>query len=171
MIRTLVDDSDPILKEAIGLFDFDEPGTDPISLSRDLAETMIIQKGIGLAANQIGEKHRAFAMMGEKIVVCFNPRIVDVSEETVTLEEGCLSYPGLLVKVKRPKRIRVRYAEPSGEVVTKVFDGLTARVFQHELSHLNGKCHLNEASVIYRKQALTKWKKLKRERKKALLDL
>lgn len=168
MIRDLVDSNDPILREKLEDFDFSNPGTDPVQLSRDLAETMIIQNGLGLAANQIGERHRAFAMKAEQIIVCFNPKIVDVSEETVLLEEGCLSYPGLLVKIKRPKKIRVRYTMPNGEVDTRVFDGLTARVFQHELSHLNGVCHIDEASYIERDRAKMRWKKIQRERKRQL---
>lgn len=171
MIRDLVDSNDPILREKLEDFDFSNPGTDPVQLSRDLAETMIIQNGLGLAANQIGERHRAFAMKAEQIIVCFNPKIVDASEETVLLEEGCLSYPGLLVKIKRPKKIRVRYTMPNGEVETRVFDGLTARVFQHELDHLDGICHINRANAIHKKQALAKWKKLQRERKKELQDV
>jgi peptide deformylase len=146
-------------------FDFAEPSTDPIQLSRDLAETLILNQGLGLAAPQIGIPVRAFAMMSEKIIVCFNPRIVDKSDEVIVLEEGCLSYSELFVKVKRPRRIKVRYEEPNGETVTKTFDGITARVFQHELSHLNGICHLDEANKYHKEQALKKWKKLQKDKK------
>jgi peptide deformylase len=69
---------------------------------------MLYNDGLGLSANQIGLPYRAFAIKAEKIIVCFNPRIVDYSEETIYLEEGCLSYPNLYIKVKRPKKIKIR---------------------------------------------------------------
>lgn len=165
MIHILVDSNDKILKTVTEKFDFANPPTDPVQLSKDLAETMIINNGLGIAAPQIGMPYRVFAMMASSIIVCFNPRIIDVSTEQVLLEEGCLSYPGLLVKVKRPKKIKVRYDEPSGETVTKTWDGMTARVFQHELDHLDGICHINKANKFHKEQALKKWKKLQKEQK------
>ena len=164
MIHALIDHTDKILTDGTPKFDFAEPSTDPIQLSRDLAETLILNQGLGLAAPQIGIPVRAFAMMAQQIIVCFNPRIIDESDEVIVLEEGCLSYPELFVKVKRPRRIKVRYEEPNGETVTKTFDGITARVFQHELSHLNGICHLDEANKYHKEQALKKWKKLQKEK-------
>ena len=127
MIKDLVDSKDPILKEVTPTFDFQNPPTDPIELAHDLAQTLIQNNGIGLAAPQIGLPYRAFAMMGEKIIVCFNPKIVDTSTEQLYLEEGCLSFPEFILKVKRPKKIKVRYTEPNGNVETKIFDGMTAR--------------------------------------------
>ena len=70
--------------------------------------------------------------------VCFNPKIIHPSEKTITLEEGCLTFPGLTVKIKRPQHVRVRFTTPNGEIITKQFTGMTARIFQHELDHLNG---------------------------------
>lgn len=166
MIRELVPCTDPILKQPLEKFNFQSPPMDPIELAHDLAETMIANNGLGLSANQMGLPYRAFAMKAEKIIVCFNPIIVDTSTEMVTLEEGCLSFPLLFVKVKRPKKIKVRYTEPNGNVVTKIFDGMTARVFQHELSHLNGKSFIEEASRIHVEQAKNKMKKLQRNIKK-----
>ena len=162
MIRELVDCNDPILKEAIDAFDFNNPIVDPVELAHDLAQTMIEKEGLGLAANQIGIKARAFAMMGEQIVVCFNPRIVDFSDEQVYLEEGCLSFPNLYVKIKRPKKIKVRYTEPNGNVVTNVYDGITARVFQHELDHLNGIVHTQRSNRYHLEQARKQAKKVRK---------
>ncbi len=165
MIRELVDCNDPILKEPLEKFDFDNPPMDPIELAHDLAETMIANNGLGLSANQMGLPYRAFAMKAEKIIVCFNPIIVDTSTETVMLEEGCLSFPLLFVKVKRPKKIKVRYTEPNGNIVTKIFDGMTARVFQHELDHLNGVVYTSKANKFHLEQAKKKLKLLKRRNK------
>jgi peptide deformylase len=162
MIRNLVDYKDPILKEATPTFDFQNPPTDPIELAHDLAQTLIQNNGIGLAAPQIGLPYRAFAMMGEKIIVCFNPKIVDTSTEQLYLEEGCLSFPEFILKVKRPKKIKVRYTEPNGNVETKVFDGMTARVFQHELDHLDGIVYTGKANKIHLEQARKAKKKLQR---------
>jgi peptide deformylase len=112
---------------------------DPVELAQELVRIMIDSRGYGLAANQLGVPYRVFAMFTQpENTVCFNPRIVDVGEETVDLEEGCLSYPGLLVKIKRPKNIKVRFAMPNGEVRTDKYTGITARCFLHELDHLNG---------------------------------
>lgn len=165
MIRELVPCTDPILKQPLEKFNFQSPPMDPIELAHDLAETMIANNGLGLSANQMGLPYRAFAMKAEQIIVCFNPIIVDTSTETVTLEEGCLSFPLLFVKVKRPKKIKVRYTEPNGNVVTKIFDGMTARVFQHELDHLNGVVYASRANAFHLEQAKKKLKLLKRKNK------
>jgi peptide deformylase len=75
------------------------------------------------------------------------------------MEEGCLSHPGLFVKIKRPRRIKVRYTEPNGHTTTRVFDGITARVFQHELDHLNGVNYQQRANKLHLEQARKKKKK------------
>ena len=158
MIHTLVKQTDPILRQKLEQFDFSNPPTDPIQLAHDLAETMISNNGLGLAANQIGLPYNAFAVSAEKVIVCFNPKIVNYSDETIYLEEGCLSYPNLYIKVKRPKQIKIRYTEPNGNTLTKVFDGLTARVIQHEYDHLQGIVHIGRANRIHVEQARKKLK-------------
>ena len=152
-ILNLIDQNHPILKEVMQDFNFAESPTDPIQLAKDLAETMISNKGIGLSANQVGLPYRVFVMTGNPIHACFNPRIVDMSSEMIIMEEGCLSYPGLIVKIKRPRMIRVRFTMPNGETKTEKFDGMTARVFQHELDHLNGEVHINRANLYHREKA------------------
>lgn len=153
MIRNLVDKNDPILKQTLEKFDFKNPPVDPVLLYQDLAQTMIEHNGIGLSANQIGLPYRAFVMRAEDVIGVFNPIIVDFSAETVTLEEGCLSYPNLFVKINRPKKIKARYTLPNGEVVTQVFDGITARCFQHELDHLDGILYTKRANRIHLEHA------------------
>lgn len=163
MIHELLPENHPLLKEELEKFDFDNPPTDPIELAHDLAQTMIKYNGIGLAANQIGLPYRAFAIKANPIIVCFNPKIVDESDDIVLLEEGCLSYPGLFVKIKRPEVIKVRYWEPNGNVVTTKFQGLTARVYMHELDHLNGIVFLNRANRYHLEQARKKRNKVNYE--------
>jgi peptide deformylase len=116
--------------------------------------------GIGLAANQVGVPYRIFAMRGApENFVCFNPRIVQPSAEQISLEEGCLSFPGLVVKVKRPRHVRVRFTTPNGDTRTETFIGMSARIFQHEMDHLEGRLYFNQVSRYHREAALKKWKR------------
>lgn len=121
---------------------------------------MYENNGIGLAANQVGVPYKIFAMRGEpQNFVCFNPRVVQPSAEQISLEEGSLTFPGLLVKVKRPRHIRVRFQTPNGETRTDTFIGMTARIFQHELDHVEGKLYFSRASRYHREIAMKKWKR------------
>lgn len=162
MIRDLVDKNSTVLNSVASRYDFGDEENDPIQLAKDLAETMISNSGLGLAAPQIGVSSRVFAITGNPILVCFNPILVDVSNEEIVLEEGCLSHPNMFVKVKRPKKVKIRFSLPNGEVETRVFDGMTARIVQHELDHLDGVCHLKKASKFHLEQAMRRKKKLDR---------
>lgn len=163
MIYELVKCTDPVLKTPTQPFDFDNPPVDPLDLVSDLAETMLANGGIGLAAPQCGLPYRVFVMLGTEIMPFFNPRIVHRDDDDILLEEGCLSYPGLMVKIKRARTIKVRYAEPNGNVKTEVFDGMTARIFQHELDHLDGIRYTDRANRIHLDRARNAAKKLKRK--------
>lgn len=163
MIKDILGHNDPILREEMPVFDFANPIMDPVELYTDLAETMRENEGMGLSANQIGVRTRAFVMRAEEIIGVFNPRVVDVSSETVMLEEGCLSYPNLFVKIKRPKSIKVRFTTPDGETSTKTFTGMTARVFLHELDHLDGIAHTSRANRYHLEQAKKLVKKINRK--------
>ena len=156
----LVKHTDPILTTPCKPFDFQNPPFDPVEFSHELVKFMYDNNGIGLAANQVGVPYRVFSMRGSpENFVCFNPKIVQPSEMMVTLEEGCLSYSGLIVKVKRPQHIRVRFQTPNGETLTKQFTGMTARIFQHEYDHLEGILYFNRASRYHREVAIKKWKR------------
>jgi peptide deformylase len=149
-------------------FDFTNPQVDPIQLAADLVKTMYAYNGIGLAANQIGVPYRVFAMRtAPKNTVVFNPKIIHYEPETELLEEGCLSFPGYVVKIKRYKLIRVRFSYPNGEVKTETYKGLTSRVFQHEMEHLNGQIFYDNASKYHRDQADRRFKKYERNKKAA----
>jgi len=150
-----------LLKNVMPKFDFTNPPIDPIELAHDLAQSMLDKNGMGVAANQLGLPYRAFAIKSNPIIVCFNPIIVDQSNTKLSvLEESCISFPGLYLKVKRPHKIKVRYTEPNGNVVTTFFEGLTSRIFQHELDHLNGTCYTERANRIHLEQARKKQKNL-----------
>ena len=111
-------------------------------LSRVLIDNMIHHNGIGISANQIGIWERAFAMIRDlennEIMVCFNPRIVKSYAEEVEMEEGCLSYPELFLKIKRPDKIVVKYEDEDKKTHKMKLQGLASRVFQHEYDHMEG---------------------------------
>ena len=140
-------------------FDFKNPQIDPVDLSQSLVSLMRKEMGYGLAANQVGLPLKMFVLDGEPAYAVFNPRITYFGEEEILLEEGCLSYPGLALKIKRPRFIRVRFRDPYGDYVTKQFDGITARVFQHEFDHINGVDFTQKVSKLKRDMAIKRWKK------------
>ena len=111
-------------------------------LSRVLIDNMIHHEGIGISANQIGIWERAFCMMidikTEEIITCFNPRIIKSYSEEVEMEEGCLSYPDLFLKIKRPDKIIVKYEDEDKKTHKIKLEGLASRVFQHEYDHMEG---------------------------------
>ena len=111
-------------------------------LSRVLIDNMIHHEGIGISANQIGIWERAFAMVRDlennEVIVCFNPRIIKSYSEEVEMEEGCLSYPELFLKVKRPDKIIVKYEDEDKKTHKIKLEGLASRVFQHEYDHMEG---------------------------------
>ena len=111
-------------------------------LSRVLIDNMIYHEGIGISANQIGIWERAFAMVRDiennEVMVCFNPRIIKSYSEEVEMEEGCLSYPELFLKVKRPDKIVVKYEDEDKKTHKIKLEGLASRVFQHEYDHMEG---------------------------------
>lgn len=137
-------------------FDFNGP-QDAKNLAETLIETMEYHKGIGLAANQVGLPWRVFVTAGDPYAV-FNPKLIDTSDEQIVLEEGCLTYPGLYVKIKRPKHIRVRFTDLNGETKTEKYTGMTARIFLHEMEHLDGGTFYNNATKFHKDQAFRRWK-------------
>ena len=110
----------------------------------DLIHLMTHSQGMGLAANQIGITKRFFAIGHEsfdvfqKPAIIYNPVLVSADEEQEVVQEGCLSFPGLLLQVSRPRTIMVRYQNNKGEFLMSRLTGMEARCFQHELDHING---------------------------------
>jgi peptide deformylase len=132
--------NDEFLTTPVPDFDFNEPPIDPAELATNLVATMYSRNGYGLAANQCGLPYRCFAMIGpQEDFVFFNPRIVYFAPEKDNLEEGCLSFPGLIIKVPRSTSVRIRFQGPNGETFSRTLTGMSARVAQHELCHLDGK--------------------------------
>jgi peptide deformylase len=112
-------------------------------VNEDLVQRMITfmykNNGIGLAANQVGERVRMFVMgINGRDWVCFNPEILQTHDNLTDFNEGCLSFPGESCIIKRPGTIDVRYYNVDGVEITEKLTGLASRCFQHELDHLNG---------------------------------
>ena len=165
MILDLIDGKAPVLHQPTQRFNFAEPQMDPVQLAYDLTETMIQNKGLGLSANQVGLPYCVFVLTGQPVRALFNPRIVHSSEETTVSKEGCLSFPELFVKVKRPAIVKIRYTQANGETLTEEFHGLTARIVQHEIDHLNGITILDRAHPIHLEAALRAQKQKMRKKK------
>ena len=153
MILELVDRNDPILHTPTPEFDFYAAPVNPIELYQNLAETMLHHNGLGLAAPQCGLPYRFFVIKSDPVIGMFNCRIVDQSQATIVLDEGCLTYPNLFFKVRRPTAIKVRYEQPDGETKTAEYTGMTARIIQHELDHVNGVVFLDRISKLERERA------------------
>ena len=154
-----VDQYSDILKTKLPLFDFSNPPIEPRYLAISLIETMVKYRGMGLAANQVGLPHRVFVMGAEKVgFACFNPEILSGTGIEV-YEEGCVSFPGLFIKIPRLSSIQVRYTDMNGVTKEERFDGLTARIFQHEMDHLDGILYTSKVSQLIVNRAKEKVKK------------
>lgn len=135
----LLEEGNKALRQVAEPYSFETDG-DPKELISAMIKIMIENNGIGLAGPQVGVLKRVFVMgHGEKFFACINPEILSAEGEERGLE-GCLSFPDLWMHVKRNKSVKVKYQMMSGEWLENTLEGLAARVFQHELDHLNGVC-------------------------------
>lgn len=153
----------PMLHEEMPEWVFPE---DARPLYKFLSDEILKRGALGAAANQFGIRSRAFVMRADPMIICINPSISWSSEDKVLLEEGCLSYPGLFIKIERPRSIRAKWFDPEGNLHTELLDGITARVFQHELDHLLGIDFTTRAKPMARMLALKKQQDWQRNQKK-----
>ena len=136
-------------------------------LELTMIDFMSKNKGIGLAANQIGLTKRVFVMGSNNIegfplpFAVFNPKILESSQELSLDQEGCLSYPNLWLNIKRPEMIVVEYQTSKGDTITAEMNGLISRCFQHELDHLDGVCFVDKVSKLKLQLAMKKLRKNK----------
>ena len=164
----LVPSDSTVLRSEAEEFNFKDPQVDSYELANDLASHMKHFNGVGLAAPQLGLPYKVFCMNGDPLFVCFNPVITGTSSDEVMMDEGCLSFPGLYLKVKRPSTIRVRFQDYNGDRVIKKFGGMTARVFQHEYEHMQGLVFTDKVSDFALRRAVDKQKKLLNKVRKQL---
>ena len=163
----LIESTHPLLKLPI------EKCSDEIDRNKvkeDLIDSMQSYQGIGLSANQIGIMERVFVMYSNvkerEIIACFNPQILTISKKKVLMDEGCLSYPGLWLKVSRPDGVEVSYEDENGELHKKAMFGLECRVFQHEYDHMEGTDFTQKVSNLKLNMALKRLEKVKKRAKK-----
>ena len=140
-----------VLRQKTAPFDFSRfTKKEIMDLVRTMKATMQGASGIGLAANQIGLNLSLFVAKTErKLHAVFNPRVVWVSKEEDEMEEGCLSIPGQYGVVRRPIAVRVEAEDSKGKKVELTVEGLLARVFQHEMDHLQGILFTDKAVEVY----------------------
>jgi len=154
MILPIIAYGDPVLRKRAKDI---EPGSiDVKALSETMYETMYAASGVGLAAPQIGQSIRMFVVDGEPLNedeaeedidqglvgfkhVFINPEIIEEAGDDWGFEEGCLSIPGIRGEVIRPEIIVIRYFDTDWVEHEEEYEGMAARIIQHEYDHLDGK--------------------------------
>tara|TARA_B100001250_G_scaffold348656_2_gene319469 strand:+ start:1754 stop:2281 length:528 start_codon:yes stop_codon:yes gene_type:complete len=149
---------DPVLRqEAKSIDDIDGR---IVRMVDDMVPAMYQAEGIGLAAPQVGIQKRLFVYdIGEGPQTLVNPEIIEADGEWV-FEEGCLSVPGLSFEIIRPKEVHLVGRDLDGNEVSIEADELLARLFQHELDHLDGVLLLDHLEREERKAALRRWREI-----------
>ena len=137
-----------------------------------MMKSMIKAPGVGLAANQVGILKQIVTINFEdkennkkSNYILFNPKIIKYSQETVVMEEGCLSLPEQYADVERPKEIVLEYIDENNKTIKKQIDGYEARILQHEIDHLSGKLFVDYLSSLKRNMLIKKVKKIKNFKK------
>jgi peptide deformylase len=174
MIYPITAYGDPVLRARATVIPANYEGLD--QLIADMFATMEHAHGVGLAAPQIGKSVRLFVIDSTPMVddpddsnprfqqpalrrAFINPVMVAETGAEWGFDEGCLSIPGIREQVQRPERIRLRYENEQREVIEEEFDGIAARIIQHEYDHLEGILftdHLNALKKRLLKNRLTR---------------
>jgi peptide deformylase len=149
-IRTF---GDPVLKEIC--LEVERIDSDIERLVQDLKDSLPRPGGAGLSANQIGVVKRVFVYERDgEVEACINPRMISVSQDTEEDLEGCLSLPGAIMPVPRHTYLELEYTDLEGETRRVHAEGWMARVFQHEIDHLDGRLILELTDRESRVEAL-----------------
>jgi peptide deformylase len=146
MIYPIVMYGDPVLRQRAKNI---EPGTDIKQLVEDMFETLDAANGIGLAAPQIGKSVRLFIVDGTSLEddptmetfkkVFVNAEVIEEAGNPWEFEEGCLSIPNIREKISRKEHLRIRYFDENWTPFEESYDGMKARIIQHEYDHIEGK--------------------------------
>lgn len=116
-------------------------------LIKELIAAMYDFDGAGLAATQVGIEEQIFVGdSGDGPFVVVNPEILERSSRNTVLEEGCLSFPEIRIRIGRAETIKVRYQNEFGQLIERELSGLPAKIFQHEIDHLNGRLIIDHAT-------------------------
>jgi peptide deformylase len=157
----LYDENHPMLQREIPIYDLPLPNPNMSNLIKRMRMTMKKFGGIGLSANQCGVFERVFIIGTDDYeLVCINPQILNSSEQINKSDEGCLSYPGLYLRIDRPMWLDVAFVNENGVVENRRLEGLTARCFAHELDHMNGKRFVDYVKPVALQQARRKQEKM-----------
>ncbi len=152
MVYPIIVYGDPILRKRAK--EVEKGSLEIKTIVQDMFESMYAAHGIGLAAPQIGKGIRIFVVDGSALEdeeedltgfkkAFINPVIVEESGDAWEFEEGCLSIPNIRENVSRQGTVRIRYMDEEGAAKDEIFDGLKARIIQHEYDHLNGKMFID----------------------------
>lgn len=182
MVYKLIPNTNYQLHNITKIWDFNDPPSDIHFILKKMKETMIKCRGVGLSMNQIEaldcndnliESYKILVMGNPddklSILSFINPKIVDSSEETIRMDEGCLSYPGITLPIKRPKSVRIRYDDENGKTQTVKLDGMSARIIQHEIDHLDGIVFLSKSSRYHLDRAKNQLKRINRLKKTRII--
>ena len=132
-----------------------------------MLRTMYLQKGIGLAAPQVGVGQRLFvADIGDGPIAVINPKIIKKTG-SVAMDEGCLSIPGINITIKRPKKITASFTDINNQKHTIDLENLLARVFMHETDHLDGKLILDYVSAKEKKELIKQFEEFLQKEKQS----
>lgn len=153
--------NDPFLQRVPAPFRFEDMdqhgGFNATELKERLLEVMYRDGGVGLSANQVGINAAVF-VMGDKASnfekIFINPKIIGVGEEQESIREGCLSFPGLYLMVKRPTKCAIQYFDEEGEEIVEEYQGVSARVILHEYDHMLGQNFTMRVSRVKLERAL-----------------
>ena len=173
MIYPIVIYGSPVLRQKSENITAEYPGLK--QLVEDMFTTLTEAEGVGLAAPQIGKNIRLFIVdctpwgednpeLADYKKVFINAEIYERSEDTDLFNEGCLSLPGLHENVRRPVKIRMRYVDENFTEHDEEFDGLPARVIQHEYDHIEGEVFTDHLSPLRRNLLKSKLQKLEKGR-------
>jgi peptide deformylase len=165
----LFGDDHPLMHTEMPEYDVNKlPNFEMTNLIAKLKLTMKLYNGIGLSANQCGERYRVFIIGTDQFqIACINPKIVGDNGSDVRKREGCLSYPGLFLNLKRKESVQVEFYTEDGELQNLYLDGITAQCFQHELDHMNGIDFTEKAGQVQLLLAKQKQQKIIKKIKRA----
>lgn len=165
----LIHFADPRMTTPPPEFDFEKDGDKAEELVEVLYNKMLELGGVGLSANQVGLPYKVF-VFGDKDqkYSMFNPHLVGASKEQSLMNEGCLSFPELMLALKRPAEIMIRFHDVNGEEQTMTAKGVAARIILHEYDHMLGINFTNHASNFKLKMEI---EKINKRRKKLLKRL
>jgi peptide deformylase len=167
-LRTILEYPDPRLRTHAQPMTAADFTPELQTLIDDMFETMYAAPGIGLAATQVDFHKRLLVIDVSKErtepLVFINPELLSASEDEATLEEGCLSVPGVFDEIVRPAKIRVRALDRHGQQFERDCDDILAVCVQHEMDHLDGKLFVDYLSDLKRERIRKKLEKDRKER-------